>query len=192
MQRQVSVEAPASRSSGFASPLSFRSRSPSPLGARNVTAAGVPVHNLLLSPHAPPTTFPVVAPHSPTQLPAIRPTIQTQTDTAMVTVASTPSLVTPTSAYFLTTSSMGISSFSSSPTTTTAQDHLVDSLPEPNLPFQNIHPSSNPNSPNAGFSPLSPASHPPSPMQASKTRLFRFTLFHPNVLSTFRHSLRRR
>ncbi|KIJ95497.1 hypothetical protein K443DRAFT_11356 [Laccaria amethystina LaAM-08-1] len=55
-EEQVSVEAPASRNSGFASQLSFRSRSPSPLGTRNATAGVVPVHNLLLSPHAPPTT----------------------------------------------------------------------------------------------------------------------------------------
>ncbi|EDR01683.1 uncharacterized protein LACBIDRAFT_333109 [Laccaria bicolor S238N-H82] len=69
-------------------------------------------------------------PHSPTQLPAIRPTIQTQTDTVTVTVASTPSLITLTWAYFLTTS-MGISSSSSSPATTTAQEHPLASLPEP-------------------------------------------------------------
>ncbi|EDR01681.1 uncharacterized protein LACBIDRAFT_333104 [Laccaria bicolor S238N-H82] len=111
-------------------PLSYRSRSPSPLGSRNKTAAGVLVRNLLLSPHAPPTTIPVIAPHLPTQLPAIRPTIQTQTDTATVTVASTPSLIMPTSAYFSTTS-MGISSPSSSPTMITAQERPLASLPEP-------------------------------------------------------------
>ncbi|KIJ94861.1 hypothetical protein K443DRAFT_683435 [Laccaria amethystina LaAM-08-1] len=166
-EEQISVEAPASRSSGFASPLSFRSRSPSPLGVRNVTAVGVPVHNLLLSPHAPPTTVPVVVPHSPAQLPVIRPLIQTDT----VAVASTPSLATPTSAYYSTTSSMGSSSSSSSPTTTTAQEHPLASLPEPNAPFQHTHSSSNTNSPNAGFSPLLPSSHPPSPTHAAKKRL---------------------
>ena len=86
-------------------------------------------------------------------------------------MASTPSLVTPTSAYFSTTSSMGSSSPSSSPTTTIAQEHPVASLPEPNAPFQYTHPSSNTNSPNAGFSPLLPSSHPPSPTHAAKKRL---------------------
>ncbi|EDR01574.1 uncharacterized protein LACBIDRAFT_295556 [Laccaria bicolor S238N-H82] len=164
-EEQVSVEAPASRSSGFASPLSFRSRSLNPLGVRNVSAVGVPVHNHLLSPT---TIPPVVAPHSPTQLPAVRSTIQTRTDSATATVASMPSLVTPTSAYFSTTSSIGSSSSSSSPTTTTAQEHPLASLPEPNAPFQH---ASNTNSPNAGFSPLLLSSHPPSPTHAAKKRL---------------------
>ncbi|EDR01644.1 uncharacterized protein LACBIDRAFT_333038 [Laccaria bicolor S238N-H82] len=120
-EEQVSVEAPPARSSGFASPLIFRSRSPSPLGARIVSAAGVPIHNLLLSPT---TVPPIVTQHSPTQLPAVRPMIQMQTDS---TTASTPSLITPTSPIFHLRRWVS----SSSPTTTTAQEHPLASLPEP-------------------------------------------------------------
>ncbi|EDR05301.1 uncharacterized protein LACBIDRAFT_329694 [Laccaria bicolor S238N-H82] len=100
-EEQVSVEPPCLSEQW---PLSFRSRSPSPLGARNITDAGVPVHNLLLSPHAPHTTFPVVGRiHPPSfQRSGLRSRHRRL-----------------------------CSSSSSSPTMTTAQEHPLASLPEP-------------------------------------------------------------
>jgi len=184
----VSVEATAARSSGFASPLHFKSRSTSPLGARNVTAVGVLVHHLLLSPHGPPNTVTVDGHHPAFTRPVsghrhqvYDPDANGYGDGSFDAIPC----VTPTSAYFSMMSSMG----SSSPTTTTTQGHPLASLPEPNTPFQRTHPSCNMNSPNAGFSPFLSSSHPPSPRND-------FPLFHILIYSLpLQHSpspLRRR
>ncbi|KAK7049876.1 hypothetical protein VNI00_005306 [Paramarasmius palmivorus] len=118
---QIAVETPAlldtvgsGRRSGVASPIgSFRSRSPSP-GASGLGPSGAKGSLLLSIPHphsqSPPRPQPTISTNiSPTsqqfQAPAALPT-------------ETPSIVTPTSAYFSTTSSAGEESESSPRTTT--------------------------------------------------------------------------
>ncbi|ESK93359.1 hypothetical protein Moror_1770 [Moniliophthora roreri MCA 2997] len=124
---QVAVETPAlldcvggGRRSGVASPIgSFRSRSPSP-GASGFGPSGGKGGLLLSIPHphsqSPPRPQPTISTnisptsqqfHAPAPAPPPQPT-------------ETPSIVTPTSAYFSTTSSVA-SEAESSPTTTTRE-----------------------------------------------------------------------
>jgi hypothetical protein len=153
------------------------------LGTRNMTAVGVPVHNLLLSPC---TTY--CPPHRRSAFTRAVSGDQTYgPDTDTVAAALTPPLVTPILAYFSTSLSMGSSSSSSSPTTPIAQEHLLALLPEPNAPFQHTNPSSNMNGPKAGFSPLLLSSHPSSPTHAAKKQLS-FISYPSTATSTLPHS----
>ncbi|KAF8805012.1 hypothetical protein BYT27DRAFT_7234403 [Phlegmacium glaucopus] len=194
---QVAVVSPASpifdkgRSSGFASPIgSFRSRSPSPLGVR----MGVPGHSraeMLLSLPTQPHSAPIASPTSvlglhnmtsptlsPSSISAPRPAIVTLPTSNTVTQVShststssadttTPSVVTPTSAYFSTVSDL---SDDSSHITTTAEH-------PPNLPSPALSPSHPVASQSIISSPISspsaptPLSLPPSPIQVAKKRL---------------------
>lgn len=183
---QVAVVSPASpvfdrgRSSGFASPIgSFRSRSPSPIGAR-MAVPGHPRAEILV-PHSAPIASPtcVLGLHnmtspalSPPSIPATRPAIVTSPTSNTIAQVShsnsttsvdttTPSLITPTSAYFSTVSDL---SDESSPMTTTAEH--PPGLPSPSNPVaspQSIIPS-------PSLSPTSP-SLPPSPIQVARKRL---------------------
>ena len=181
---QVAVVSPVSptfdkgRSSGFASPIgSFRSRSPSPLGVRIGLPGQSRAEMLLNLPpvaHAAPTS--VLGLHnmnsptlSPSSVPATRPAITTSPTSTTITKVShnnsgdTPSIATPTSAYFST-----VSDFSNEPSPMTATEH------PPNLPSPVLHPSYPITVPHSIISSpvLAPTSLslPPSP-QLSKKRL---------------------
>ncbi|KAF8624592.1 hypothetical protein AX17_007085 [Amanita inopinata Kibby_2008] len=175
---QISVVTPASsnfsdhvgRSSGFASPIgSFRSRSPSPLGLR-LGPGGAAGHraDLLLS--IPPSNQPAYSmaaiatppmsssPQSvPLPLVPARPTIQTN-------VASTPSIVTPTSVYFTTSSSM---EDESSSTATSHDNHEHQHHAVSTVPMVSPPPLTAVSSPFTS----STTSHPPSPTHAASKRL---------------------
>ena len=152
---QVAVVSPASpnfdkgRSSGFASPIgSFSSRSPSPLGVR----IGVPPQsraeillNLPTVPHAAAVSSPtcVLGLHNITSPPSLSPTHPAITTSNIVTqlshdnsttdaATSSPSILTPTSAYFSTVSNL---STEPSPTTTTVEH--PPNLPSPILSLSN-------------------------------------------------------
>lgn len=169
--------------SGWASPIgSLRSRSPSPFGSRasatasspgraslllNIPAAGStsPRHQTMLSPPlaaspGSPSGSPEAmhaATRSPTQPLALNTDVFAHP--VLADPLETPSLVTPTSAYFSTASSA-----SSSPTTTTTRDHPLHSLPPPSPPTSN-HTT---RSPQSNLS----VSHPPSPKASTKRLSF--------------------
>ena len=179
---QVAVVSPASptldkgRSSGFASPIgSFRSRSPSPLGARMGVPGQSRAEMLLNLPpvtHAAPIS--VLGLHNMTSptlsppIPATRPAITTSSTSNTITKAShnnnsdTPSIATPTSAYYST-----VSDFSNepSPMTTTEPRSLPSPVLTPSYP--NTLPQSIIPSPVLASTNLS---LPPSP-QLNKKRL---------------------
>ena len=190
---QVAVVSPASpifdkgRSSGFASPIgSFRSRSPSPLGVRMGATGHSRAEILLTLPSAPHS--PIVSPTSvlglhnmtsptlsPPSISAPRPPIVTSPTSNTITQVShsnstsgaettTPSIVTPTSAYFSTVSDL---SAGSSPLTTTAEH--PPALPSPVLPpYPVASPQDIISSPSSAPTSLS---LPPSPIQVAKKRL---------------------
>ncbi|KAJ8463543.1 hypothetical protein ONZ45_g17540 [Pleurotus djamor] len=199
---QISIVAPAtnmenirSRSSGFASPIgSFRSRSPSPMGSpgnRTSLLLSLPQVN----PHSPSvvplsaaalssTTSPVSPiPLTPSQQSAApsapRPIVQTQFP---VSQDSTPAIITPTSAYFSTSSSVGTTE--SSPTTTTREHpphalptqlpsgspltHPITQSPQRRSPStSSTLPPQHAGSPTTSFT----SSHPPSPTHKANKRL---------------------
>lgn len=155
---RISVVAPASglfagstgSRSGVTSPIgSFRSRSPSP------TAVNQRRTSLLLNIPSPSLQTNVPLATSP---PKGSLSVQTSpaSGVAQHPNLSTPSIVTPTSAYYSVISSSG-----SSPTTTT-MEHPPSSFPTSMSPAQSQSPSSP-----AGI-PLS-LSHPPSPIASSST-----------------------
>lgn len=167
---RISVVAPANTSvgglgsgniSGVASPIgSFRSRSPSPsaLGGAGTTRKT----SLLLSIPSPPlqTNVPLSAPQQASPPGTARGNLSIQTSPSSGggighNNISTPSIVTPTSAYYSVASSEG-----SSPTTTT-REHPPTSLSGPS---QSQSPASNPGSLSA--IPLN-LSHPPSPVASA-------------------------
>ncbi|KIL60530.1 hypothetical protein M378DRAFT_180407 [Amanita muscaria Koide BX008] len=175
----------AGRSSGFTSPIgSFRSRSPSPLGLRlspGVIGAGQRVDLLLSIPqqnqqqHAQP--IPVIAtppvsssPQRDTSSPPY-PTIQTNFGQENVRVDATPSIVTPTSAYFTSTSSAADDE--SSPTATSHDDRESIKASPAHLATAAAAVAS---APLNAFSPSSTysasTSHPPSPTHVAKRLSF--------------------
>ena len=182
----------AGRSSGFASPIgSFRSRSPSPLGLRlgsgPLASAGHRAADLLLSIPQPtqqqqPHSMSAIAtplsgsPQSNASgIPgaSVRPTVHTQItepEQNYLHVESTPSIVTPTSAYF--TSTASADGESSSPTATSHDGHhqanLATTAPAalPTMPPAAAPTASSP------LSHLSTGtSHPPSPSHGANKRL---------------------
>ena len=185
---QVAVVSPASptfekgQGSGFASPIgSFRSRSPSPLGVRIGVTGQSRAEMLLNLPHAAPTS--VLGLHnmtsptlSPPSISATRPSITTSSTSTTITKVShnnggvvdtsTPSIATPTSAYYSTVSDL---SNEPSPITTTTEH-------PPNLPSSALSPSYPATLPQSIISSpvLAPASLslPPSPQLAKKRLSF--------------------
>ncbi|TFK19071.1 hypothetical protein FA15DRAFT_660212 [Coprinopsis marcescibilis] len=198
---QVSVVAPASstvfeglgghgaRSSGFASPLSFRSRSPSPLGSRTARS-GDPLVNLSsnvinttsvhtvsstsTSPFQSPTRSTSTSPSlmtaslssSPPRAPQMAHSISKDSAHATTSGAAgssdpAPSLITPTSTYFSATSVVEpLDTFRALP---------VSSSPiSANLTLLNTTSTSPPST--SAASP-STASHPPSPHHVANKRL---------------------
>ncbi|KAK2459279.1 hypothetical protein APHAL10511_008700 [Amanita phalloides] len=164
----------AGRNSGFTSPIgSFRSRSPSPLGLRLapqapfVGAVGGQRAELLLS--IPQTQIQTQAQASP-KLPIQEAVGEEDRDRDRPRMDETPSIVTPTSTYFTTASSVDGDESSSSPTATSHDDHKnkvpaagTGRVALPSLPL-NVFPASS-------VSPASPGSHPPSPTHAATKRL---------------------
>lgn len=206
---EVAVVSPANsvfesmlgRSSGFASPIgSFRSRSPSPLGTRAQPGQGRAeiLLSIPVSPQAPqsiasPTsilglqnmTSPVLSPPALSPASASRPTIQTTATATTVTQVSgsnsaTPAIVTPTSAYFSTASSVAdsVADSEGSPTTTTVEHHPANAITSPGLSPLNPPTSSLASSQSLMSSPISSPSlaptnlsHPPSPVHVARKRL---------------------
>ena len=191
---QIAVVTPASassfgdpyagRSSGFASPIgSFRSRSPSPLGLRlgsgPIASAGHRA-DLLLSIPQPiqqqqPYSMSAMASGSPQSIASgipgatLRPIVHTEPEQNHLHVESTPSIVTPTSAYFTTTSSAD--GESSSPTShddhhqATASPAAATTLPPAAAAAATA------SSPLSHLSMLSGTSQPPSPSHGANKRL---------------------
>ncbi len=187
------------RSSGFASPIgSFRSRSPSPLGLRLGSAAfghagqradlllSIPQTNQQQQPHsisAIATTTPPLSgsPQShPSGIPAGRPSVQTQfvsepEQRDRLHVESNPSIVTPTSTYFTTTSS--VDDESDSPTATSHDDHQYETKRQQHQLVGTAGAATVAVATTTATSPLiSPLSttspsHPPSPSHAANKRL---------------------
>ena len=186
----------AGRSSGFASPIgSFRSRSPSPLGLRlgsgPIASAGHRA-DLLLSIPQPiqqqqPYSMSAMAPPPSSGSPqsiasgipgaTLRPIVQTQIaepeQNHLHVDLSTPSIVTPTSAYFTTTSS--VDGESSSPTATSHDDHhqanLATTAPAAVAAMPSAAAVATASSPLSHLSMLTGTSQPPSPSHGANKRL---------------------
>ncbi|KAF8339494.1 hypothetical protein F5887DRAFT_980272 [Amanita rubescens] len=187
------------RSSGFASPIgSFRSRSPSPLGLRLGSGpfghAGQRADLLLSIPQPNPHSMSAIAtttsgsPQShPSGIPAGRPSVQTQFVSEpeqhdRLHVESTPSIITPTSTYFTTTSS--VDDESDSPTATSHDDHQYETKRQQHqlagtagaatvAVATTTAPSTGATATSPLISPLSTTSpsHPPSPSHGANKRL---------------------
>lgn len=211
----------AGRTSGFASPIgSFRSRSPSP--SRNGALLNIPSPGIsqttsptsmlgLTNLPSPPPSLIASSPLSQSGSPPLRPTLHTahgapapgliskstssgttKTDTSQL-YATTPAIVTPTSAYFSTASSApssgratpatttvehplanpitnhGLSPLSHSPVASNASGSPLSGSPPTQNDIINIHTMSSPGIFQSTASP-SP-SHPPSPLHVPKKRL---------------------
>ncbi|KAF9459266.1 hypothetical protein BDZ94DRAFT_1051992 [Collybia nuda] len=202
----VSVLAPApasgfdlthiGRSSGFASPIgSFRSRSPSPtVGSSSgrvpqnrssslllsipgsSVSASPPGTSLLASASAISSSPPGPGAIGATGSPPTRPVVQT----AVQPGSSTPSIVTPTSAYFSTTSSDGNGE---SPTTTT-REHVAGT------PTVTSTPAPAPTTTNTATAPIpipaasTSTSHPPSPILSPAQKRLSFMSYSDLLTST--------
>ncbi|EAU80273.2 hypothetical protein CC1G_13274 [Coprinopsis cinerea okayama7 len=191
---QVAVVAPASstifeslggRTSGFASPLSFRSRSPSPLGNRGAPAPPRQT-DLLLGIPSPVAS--VVSPHTVSSSVISSPSPSTSTSPPVRTVplsssppiapqiaasiskdstySTAPSLVTPTSTSFEPPNDDAVSVSSEAPAPTTLPLAALTTSTTTSLPSP---PATSPQS-TTSPSNLTP-SHPPSPHHVPKKRL---------------------